>query len=324
VLACCTLSGCSWLVSQPFPGATAKTTAPAWLDMAGIPAYSGEMAVEVNGNRPSFAESDRKRGPFEEYSQLDARGRCGEAFALVGKETMPDEPRGDISGVHPSGWQSDTYGWVDQGNLYNRCHLIAWQLAGEDANDRNLITGTRSMNVRGMLPYENEVASYVEGTGNHVLYRVTPVFEGANLVASGVLMEAESVEDGGDGVRFCVWCYNVEPGLSIDYATGRNEPDGTVDSTVDAAAGAAASSAGSAGGDDSLSPAAREAIAEMPGGLIVDEEDATFVLNANSRKFHRPACSSVADMSARNRLFFGGTREQAIELGYDPCGYCRP
>jgi DNA-entry nuclease len=209
-------------------------------------------------------------------------------------------------------------------SLYNRSHLIAFQLTGENANRENLITGTQYMNQSVMTLFENMVADYIKETGNHVLYRVTPVFEGANLVASGVLMEAESAEDGGDGVRFCVWCYNVEPGVSIDYATGRNEPDGTVDSTVDAAAGTAASSAGSAGGDDSLSPAAREAIAEMPGGLIVDEEDATFVLNANSRKFHRPACSSVADMSARNRLFFGGTREQAIELGYDPCGYCRP
>lgn len=318
------LAGCDWLASQPFPGTAAKTTAPAWLDTTGIPAYSGDMAVEVNGNRPAFSDADKARGSFEEYSPLDARGRCGEAFALIGEETMPTESRGDIGSVHPSGWQSDTYGWVDQGNLYNRCHLIAWQLAGEDANDRNLITGTRSMNVRGMLPYENEVASYVEATGNHVLYRVTPVFEGANLVASGVLMEAESVEDGGVGVSFCVWCYNVEPGVRIDYATGESEPDGTVDSAAPASGGADGPSPGGVGEGDALSPAARQAIAEMPDGLLVDEADATYVLNANSRKFHRPDCASVADMSARNRLFFGGTREQAVELGYDSCGYCRP
>ena len=213
-----------------FPGVAYDTSAPqasmpgassSVSCLADVPAWSGSPSVEVSGNVPQFTEEDKARASFEEYSALDSLGRCGVAFALVGTETMPTEERGSIGMVKPSGWQTVRYdGLVDGNYLYNRCHLIGYQLAGENANERNLITGTRYLNVEGMLPYENRVADYVERTGNHVLYRVTPVFEGSNLVASGVQMEAWSVEDAGAGVNFDVWCYNVQPGVTIDYATG--------------------------------------------------------------------------------------------------------
>ena len=159
---------------------------------------------------------------FEYYSDLDELGRCGTAYSSVGTDLMPTEKRGSISKVKPSGWQVSKYDFVDGKYLYNRCHLIGYQLTAENANEKNLITGTRYLNVDGMLPFENLVADYVKETENHVLYRVTPVFEGNNLVASGVLMEAESVEDAGDGVEYCVYVYNVQPGVEIDYATGEN------------------------------------------------------------------------------------------------------
>lgn len=320
LVAAFTLTACESFPPGIF-GANQKATAPDWFDLSAVPEYAGNPSVVVNGGIPAFKESDRQRGSFEEYSPLDKQGRCGVAFALVGEETMPTEPRGAIGNIRPSGWHLDKYSWVDQKYLYNRCHLIGWQLAGENDNELNLITGTRSMNTQGMLPYENEIASYVARTGNHVLYRVTPVFEGKNLVASGVLMEAESLEDRGAGVLFCVWCYNVEPGVRIDYATGESEADGTIVDAPEVEDDAAdnPSSAYARPG----SPAA-QAANDIPESLRADKESATYVFNANSRKFHEPDCPSVGDMSDRNKLYFGGTREQAIELGYDPCGYCQP
>ena len=188
-----------------------------------IASYSGEPYVEINGNRPFFEKSDYTTDAFEIYSELDSLGRCGVAFANICKELMPTEERGEIGSVRPSGWHTVKYpDVIEDLFLYNRCHLIGFQLAGENANERNLITGTRFMNVDGMLPFENEVADYVRRTGNHVLYRVTPVFEGENLVADGVLMEAYSVEDDGKGVRFCVFVFNVQPGIEINYKTGES------------------------------------------------------------------------------------------------------
>ena len=317
------LTACEAMNGWPFNSAR-QATAPEWLDMSSIPEYSGNPSVEVNGNVPAFTESDRRRSAFEEYSPLDKRGRCGVAFALVGEETMPTEPRGQIGNIRPSGWQLDKYSWVDQKYLYNRCHLIGWQLAGENDNELNLITGTRSMNTQGMLPYENKIASYIRDTGNHVLYRVTPVFEGKNLVASGVLMEAESVEDRGTGVQFCVWCYNVEPGVCIDYATGKSVADGSIQDAEDADGSAGEDGDGPPSSASRPSAPAAQAANDIPEELRANEASATYVFNANSRKFHVPDCPSVADMSARNKLYFGGTRDQAIELGYDPCGYCKP
>ncbi len=185
-----------------------------------IPAYSGDPYVEINNNTPFFTSDEITTEAFENYSNLDSLGRCGVAFANICQEIMPTESRGSIGSVKPTGWHTIKYDIVSGNYLYNRCHLIAYELAGENANEKNLITGTRYFNVTGMLPFENEVADYVKDTGNHVLYRVTPIFDGNNLVASGVLMEAYSVEDSGAGISFCVYCYNVQPGIGIDYATG--------------------------------------------------------------------------------------------------------
>lgn len=185
-----------------------------------IPQYAGEPSTIINNNIPFFTETTTQC--FEEYPALDSLGRCGAAYACVGIDTMPTEERESISQVKPSGWHNNPYDFVDGGYVYNRCHLIGFQLTGENANERNLVTGTRYMNVQGMLPFENKVADYIASTGNHVMYRVTPIFEGNNLVCSGVLMEAYSVEDDGSGVQFCVYCFNVQPGVVIDYATGEN------------------------------------------------------------------------------------------------------
>ncbi len=187
-------------------------------DYLAVEGYAEKPYIEMNGNKPLFEEMTTKC--FEEYAKLDALGRCGVAYACVGLEIMPTEERGAIGQVKPSGWHTIKYDIVDGKYLYNRCHLLGYQLTGENANTKNLITGTRYMNVEGMLPFENMVAEYAEETGNHVMYRVTPHFEGKNLVASGVQMEAYSVEDDGKGVCFNVYVYNVQPGIAIDYATG--------------------------------------------------------------------------------------------------------
>lgn len=193
-----------------------------------IPEYCGEAYVEINGNKPFFQTEEITTKEFESYSDLDMLGRCGVAYANICKELLPTEERGEISAVKPSGWCQEKYPGIvnsDPPYLYNRCHLIAFCLAGENDNEKNLITGTRYMNVEGMLPFEEKVVRYVEKTSNHVLYRVTPVFEGFNLVASGVMMEAYSVEDHGKGICFCVYCYNVQPGIMIDYRTGQNRKE---------------------------------------------------------------------------------------------------
>ena len=247
-----------------------------------LPAYSGDPYVVIDDNQPDFPEEDRtSTESFETYSPLDALGRCGTAYANIGRDLMPTEDRESISSVTPTGWINRQY---DGEYLYNRCHLIGFQLTGENANEENLITGTRYMNVDGMLPFENLVADYVTETDNHVLYRVTPVFEGQNLVASGVQMEAWSVEDEGDGVCFNVYVYNVQPGVTIDYATGESWQEG----------------------------------AEPSDG------DVTYILNTNSHKFHYPDCAGAASMSDANRQEYTGSREDLIAQGYTPCGQCDP
>ena len=216
---CCTLplAACE---SGSFSGA--QTSNPAAVQIADIPEYSGALCIDVNNSEPGFTDDDFKRGAFMEFSDLDFEGRCGAAFARIGTDTLSNAPRGDISQVHPSGWEQHRYDFIDQEMLYNRSHLIAHQFCGEDANEKNLITGTRTMNSVGMTYYENIVANYVKQTGNHVLYRATPIFAANDLVARGVQMEAESIEDGGRAVRFNVFVYNVEPGVEIDYVTGKS------------------------------------------------------------------------------------------------------
>ena len=185
-----------------------------------LPEYPGEPFVALNDNIPNFDEKDKTSKSFETYSELDSLGRCGVAYANIGTDLMPTEDRGSISSVKPSGWKNAKYDVVDGKYLYNRCHLIGFQLTGENANKQNLITGTRYFNVDGMLPFENMVADYIKETNNHVLYRVTPIYNGDDLVAQGVQVEAESVEDDGDGIMFNVFIYNVQPGVTIDYKTG--------------------------------------------------------------------------------------------------------
>lgn len=282
-----------------------------------IPAYSGTPYTEVNGNQPYFTEEELTTQSFETYSELDSLGRCGVAYANVGQDLMPTEPRGEIGAVKPSGWHLVKYDNVDGKYLYNRCHLIAYMLAAENANPQNLITGTRYLNVQGMLPFETKVCDYVKNTGNHVLYRVTPIFDGDNLLADGVLMEAYSVEDAGEGISFCVFAYNVQPGIGIDYATGDNwaESSGTYQSTA--------------------APVTVETLAPQPetdtAVQITPESPApqesqgiTYVLNTNTKKFHYPTCSSVDDMKEKNKQIYTGSRDEVINMGYVPCKRCNP
>lgn len=282
-----------------------------------IPAYSGTPYTEVNGNQPYFTEEELTTQSFETYSELDSLGRCGMAYANVGQDLMPTEPRGEIGVVKPSGWHLVKYDNVDGKYLYNRCHLIAYMLAAENANPQNLITGTRYLNVQGMLPFETKVCDYVKNTGNHVLYRVTPIFDGDNLLADGVLMEAYSVEDAGEGICFCVFAYNVQPGIGIDYATGDNwaESSGTYQSTV----------ASVAEETPVPQPETDTAVQITPESSAPQESQGiTYVLNTNTKKFHYPTCSSVDDMKEKNKQIYTGSREEVINMGYVPCKRCNP
>lgn len=305
------------------------------LSVGEIPAYSGEAAIEVNQNVPGFTEEDYTTEAFEQYSPLDELGRCHAAYACVGEEIMPTEERGAIGMVKPSGWHTVKYDFVDGKYLYNRCHLIAYMLSGENANTENLITGTRYLNTEGMLPYENQVADYVHNIGNHVLYRVTPLYEGDNLVASGVEIEASSVEDRGKSLSFHVYCYNVQPGITIDYATGDSalaEDDQTenvrgIASELEVFAADALEETKAAAGDQSLENVVTAAVqeetsAEQDGGNAKEERD--YVLNKNTKKFHYPWCSSADDIKKKNRKDFTGTREEVISQGYVPCKRCNP
>ena len=282
-----------------------------------IPAYSGTPYTEVNGNQPYFTEEELTTQSFETYSELDSLGRCGVAYANVGQDLMPTEPRGEIGAVKPTGWHLVKYDNVDGKYLYNRCHLIAYMLAAENANPQNLITGTRYLNVQGMLPFETKVCDYVKNTGNHVLYRVTPIFDGDNLLADGVLMEAYSVEDAGEGISFCVFAYNVQPGIGIDYATGDNwaESSGTYQSTV----------ASVAEETPAPQPETDTAVQITPELSAPQEtQQTTYVLNTNTMKFHYPTCSSVDDMKEKNKQIYTGSRDEVINMGYVPCKRCNP
>lgn len=249
-----------------------------------IPAFSGEPYVVINDNQPEFTEKELVTEAYEFFSELDALNRCGYAMACIGRELMPTEERGEIGQVRPSGWKTVKYEFVDGKYLYNRCHLIGFQLTGENANERNLITGTRYMNTQGMLPFENQVADYVKETGNHVIYRVTPVYDGNNLVARGVQMEARSVEDDGKGICFNIYVYNSQPGVKINYADGESALDDTV----------------------------------MQG------EIANYILNTGSKKFHLESCPNAQAIKDKNRENYRGVRDLLIAQGYSPCGECDP
>ena len=286
--------GAEELFYQEIPSVSA-----AEMELGEIPEYQGTPYVEVENGEPDFTEEELTEESYESYGSLDMLGRCTEVEACIGTDLMPTEKRGNISEVKPSGWQSVQYENVEGGSLYNRCHLIGYQLTAENANERNLITGTRYMNTEGMLPFENEVAEYVKETDNHVMYQVTPVFEGRNLVASGVWMEAMSVEDDGQGVSFNVYVYNVQPGIEIDYQTG----DSIEASRAD-------------GWDKEKE--------EEDSSYVEPDPSVTYVLNTNTHKFHRPDCASVKDMNSWNREDYKGTREELVQEGYEPCGACSP
>lgn len=264
-----------------------------------VPAYSGEPYVEVNDNQPEFTEEELTTVSYEDYSELDELGRCQSAEACIGQELMPTEARESISSVKPTGWKNKSYDTVDGGYVYNRCHLIGFQLTGENANEENLITGTRYMNVEGMLPFEDEVAAYIKETDNHVMYRVTPVFEEDDLVASGVQMQAESVEDDGVGISFNVYVYNVQPYVVIDYKTGENWE-----------------------GDEIAEPEGKWA--DGTEAEPSDTKEQMYILNKNTKKFHKPECSGAKKIKAKNKGEYTGSRQTLIDEGYEPCGNCNP
>ena len=264
-----------------------------------VPAYSGEPYVEVNDNQPEFTEEELTTVSYEDYSELDELGRCQSAEACIGQDLMPTEARESISSVKPTGWKNKSYDTVDGGYVYNRCHLIGFQLTGENANEENLITGTRYMNVEGMLPFEDEVAAYIKETDNHVMYRVTPVFEGDDLVASGVQMQAESVEDDGVGISFNVYVYNVQPYVVIDYKNGENWE-----------------------GDEIAEPEGKWA--DGTEAEPSDTKEQMYILNKNTKKFHKPECSGAKKIKVKNKGEYTGSRQTLIDEGYEPCGNCNP
>ena len=266
------------------------TTPISAYEIDSIPAYDGTAYVEIHDSEPIFDSKDMNKKSFESYSNLDFLNRPGVAYANVSKDLMPTTKRGSIGMVKPVGWHTIRYKGIDGKYLYNRCHLIGYQLTGENANRKNLITGTRYLNVEGMLPFENEVTQYIKKTNHHVLYRVTPIYEGDNLIADGVQIEAYSVEDKGQGISFNVFCYNVQPGITIDYKTG----------------------------DSSRS---KENIIKE---YEVKEDTTSYILNMNTHKFHKPTCSSVRLMKDENKIESHDSRDALIQQGYSPCKNCNP
>jgi len=251
-----------------------------------IPPYTKDAFVVLEGNVPSFTPEEITSVSFESYSSLDALGRCGVAVASIGRDLMPTEERGSIGQVKPSGWQTVKYDHVDGKYLYNRCHLIGFQLTGENANERNLITGTRYLNVNGMLPFENMVADYVKETGNHVMYRITPIFIGEELVARGVEMEALSVEDNGEGITFHVYCYNTQPYVEIHYATGESRDLGFSEEGETA------------------------------------QTKETYILNTSSQKIHKETCPYAKDISEKNKKEISEPLSSLLSQGYSKCKNC--
>jgi len=301
------LSACQFPFYQEAADGKDDTERPS-LDLDSVPTYTGTAYCVINNNTPLFTKADYSVNSYEYYSELDALGRCGMCRACIGRDLMPTEERSEIGQIKPTGWHTIRYDFIEKKYLYNRCHLIGYQLTGENDNARNLITGTRYFNTEGMLPFENEVAYYIRRTGNHVLYRVVPVYEGNNLLATGVTIEAKSVEDEGSGVQFNVFCYNVQPGVAINYATGESweDPGAVLDRNTP--------STYSASGPETVETES----------LVVISEDTDYVLNTRSMRFHLPSCNAVQEMSEKNRQDYQGTREELIEEGYFPCASCKP
>ena len=313
---------------KSLPSTENATTIEETFDFAAIPAYEGKAYVAVNGNVPFFTEEELSSASYETYGELDPLGRCTVCVASVGQDLMPAEERGNIGTVKPTGWHTVKYDFIDGKYLYNRCHLIGYQLTGENANEKNLITGTRYLNIEGMLPFENMVADYVKETDQHVMYRVTPVFEGDNLLASGVLMEGKSVEDNGEGILFCVFAYNVQPGVSIDYVTGESSADGTIanneNTTKQETSQPTDTDTAKQETSQSTDTTTQQPSESVSGEQPVQSDAQTYILNTNTHKFHKPGCYSVEKIKPENYAEFTGTREEAIAYGYDPCKNCNP
>lgn len=287
------LAGCGDTPADESASEASSSSAP-FVDVNQIPQFSDQPYVKINYNLPVFSADEITTKSFERYSELDSLGRCGVAEACIGIDIMPTEERGEIGQVKPTGWHTVKYDIVDGKYLYNRCHLIGFQLTGENANTKNLITGTRYFNVEGMLPFENMVADYVKETENHVMYRVTPYYEGNELVARGVYMEAYSVEDEGEGILFNVFVYNNQPGITIDYSTGESRLADETESQTSSS-------------DTATDPNVNQ-----------------YILNTNSKKFHLPDCSGAKDMKESNKQEYTGNRADLIADGYSPCKICNP
>lgn len=295
-----------------------------YVSLDAIPAYDGKAYVAVNNNEPFFTDSDMTTTAFENYSDLDSLGRCGVAYANICKEIMPTEKRGKIGMIKPSGWHTVKYDVIKDRYLYNRCHLIGYQLAGENANPKNLITGTRYLNVEGMLPFENLVADYVNNTGNHVLYRVTPMFSGGNLVANGVLIEAKSVEDNGGGILFNVYCYNVQPGVGINYENGDSWLDGTTpqnegsQSSDGSMAGASVGDIGSSSSTTGSASSGSDSSAAENSAADSSNSETMVHITATGKKYHRAGCRTLKKSDTEVTL------DEAKSMGLSPCGICNP
>lgn len=253
-----------------------------------IPEFNKNPYVIINNNIPNFKQSDYTTVSFENYGNLDELGRCTMCLACIGSDIMPTEERGTIGSIKPTGWHTVKYDCVDGKYLYNRCHLIGYQLTGENANVKNLITGTRYLNVEGMLPFEDMVNDYIDSTDNHVLYRVTPLFKDNELVARGVQIEGYSVEDNGEGICFNVYCYNNQPNITINYATGESQLTDSIDNAYD------------------------------------DGTTGVYIVNTKTHKFHSKDCSSVSNISEDNKKKYSGARSNLIANGYEPCKICNP
>lgn len=299
-----------------------------YVSLDAIPAYDGKAYVAVNNNEPFFTDSDMTTTAFENYSDLDSLGRCGVAYANICKDIMPTEERGKIGMIKPSGWHTVKYDVIKDRYLYNRCHLIGYQLAGENANPKNLITGTRYLNVEGMLPFENLVADYVNNTGNHVLYRVTPML-GSNLVANGVLIEAKSVEDNGGGILFNVYCYNVQPGVGINYENGDSWLDGTTpqqsaqtdtpqNEGSQSSAGSGAGESGSSGSTTGSVSSGSDSSAAENSAADSSNSETMVHITATGKKYHRAGCRTLKKSDTEVTL------DEAKSMGLSPCGICNP
>lgn len=296
----------AFVVALITPTTTNAANYPSGFDYNSIPAYNVSPIVAVNNNKPFFTDSDMLEAGTTSLSNLDSLGRCGAAEIAVSPSTLPTTERGEIGSVKPSGWHTVKYDGIDGNYLYNRCHLLAFELSGLNAEPKNLITGTRYMNINGMLSYENTVTNYVKSTSNPVLYRATPVFVGNELVARGVLLEAKDIPTNGGALEFCVFCYNVQPGITIDYSTGDSSgPEFT-------------------GSDNSATNSTNSnAVNNATAVTQPASSSASYIGNANTHKFHYSSCKSVSQMSDKNKVYLN-SRDEAINAGYQPCKNCNP